>query len=82
MLKALFQKTPTIEEFRQIVFQALWESKDIQSTAPKDLKFTGKDELKGNEYYQFWKSEEQNQLYIAYCSNIKKPNEIIWKGLS
>jgi len=81
MLKNLFVKTPNLIQARKIVFNALWNSADMKNIA-SDLKFTGKDKLKNHEYYQIWKSDEQNQLYIAYCRDIRTPVEILWKGLS
>jgi len=81
MLKNLFVKTPNLEQIRKIVFKALWNSENMKNIA-NDLKFTGKDKIQGHEYYQIWKSEEQNQLYIAYCGDIRNPVKILWKGLS
>ena len=81
MLKNLFVKAPNLEQARKIVFKALWNSNNMKNIS-NDLKFTGRDKIEGHEYYQIWESEEQNQLYIAYCRDIRNPVEILWKGLS
>ena len=83
-MKNLFVRTPSLDECKRIMLDALWNCKEIQELYKKynDLKFTGKHELIKHEYYQIWQSEEQNQLYRAYCRDIRNPVEILWKGLS
>jgi len=78
-------ENPSLEQCKMIMFRYVKADKKIKKIYKKydDLVFTGKHELINYEYYQIWKSEKQNQIYIAYCDDMRYSNsEKIWKGLS
>lgn len=70
MLKRLFQKTPTVEQFRQIVFQSL-KANDIQM--PNDT-LLEKEMIDGFEYSQIWKSQAYHMMFVARCKDIRNKN--------
>jgi hypothetical protein len=78
MINRLFRKTPTVEEFRQVVFQSL-KAKGIQM--PKNT--TIYEDANDYKYSQIWEDEQQQTIAIVTCKNIKKTNKPIkfkWCG--
>lgn len=78
MLNRLFEKTPTVEEFREIVFRSL-KFNNIQM--PLDAKLKS-EQINGFEYKQIWESQEQKQLFVASCKDVRnKKSKIQFKNI-
>lgn len=70
MLNNLFKKTPTVEEFREYTIKYLLVHKIHM---PNDSVLIG-DKTNGFGYAQIYKSQEQQQLYIAWCEDVRTKN--------
>lgn len=74
MLKSIFRRTPTVEEFREQIIKSL-KTDNIQM--PDDARLD-EEIINGFEYIQKWVSNNYHMEFNAICLDVRNPNSKIY----
>ena len=74
MLRNIFRKIPTVEEFREQVIQSL-KIDNIQM--PNDA-YLDREVIDGFQYIQIWKSNSCHMEFNAICLDVRNPKNKIY----
>lgn len=74
MLRDIFRRIPTVEEFREIVKDSL-KADGIQM--PDDA-FLDREVINGFQYVQIWVSKDYHMEFNAICLDVRNPNSEIY----